>query len=266
MNDNKEKWTKKIGRYFREAFSWFDAGLMLNATLIMAITFAGCFAMMQWKFNRELGKVEEVLYTISSFMTTATEDEYRDIADELHYSMVKRTLSEDDLKYLDYIPNTAENCPFEDTGHTSGPYLVALNTGKLYDLAVYTEEYPLEKKGQYGPYTMDFGYDEVSQTNIFLDFDRDSGTAEVDLARKNGEISIHRLKGYFCEECIRELAELLAYKSVLEFVVYDAETDTIYPIVESAEYEAGDYAISITRNVETGHNDYLLSVSYLAQQ
>ena len=249
-------------RYLRDAFSWLDTGLMLNALLIMAITFVGCFGMMQWRYNKEIGELEDMLYMISSFMATATEDEYQDIADELHHSLVKRTLTEDDLKYLEYIPNTAENCPFEATDRAGGPYLVALNTGTFYDLAVYTEEYPLEDKGQYGPYTMDFGYDEVSLTNIFFDFDRDSGTATVELARKNGEISIHRLKDQFCDECIRDLAEILAHKSVMEFVIYDAATDTIYPIVESAEYEAGDYAISITRNVETSHNDYVLTVSY----
>ena len=47
MDDNKEKWTRKLRRYVRESFSWFDLDLMLNALLIMAITFACCFGMMQ---------------------------------------------------------------------------------------------------------------------------------------------------------------------------------------------------------------------------
>ena len=62
-------------RYLRDAFSWLDTGLMLNALLIMDITFAGCFGMMQWRYNKEIGKLEDMLYMISSFMATATEDE-----------------------------------------------------------------------------------------------------------------------------------------------------------------------------------------------
>ena len=56
-------------------FSWLDTGLMLNALLIMDITFAGCFRMMQWRYNKEIGELEDMLYMISSFMAPATEDE-----------------------------------------------------------------------------------------------------------------------------------------------------------------------------------------------
>ena len=38
MDDNKVKWTRKVRRYLRDAFSWLDTGLMLNALLIMDIT------------------------------------------------------------------------------------------------------------------------------------------------------------------------------------------------------------------------------------
>ena len=34
MDDNKVKWTRKVRRYLRDAFSWLDTGLMLNALLI----------------------------------------------------------------------------------------------------------------------------------------------------------------------------------------------------------------------------------------
>lgn len=72
MDDNKVKWTRKVRRYLRDAFSWLDTGLMLNALLIMDITFAGCFGMMQWRYNKEIGELEDMLYMISSFMATAT--------------------------------------------------------------------------------------------------------------------------------------------------------------------------------------------------
>ena len=75
MDDNKVKWTRKVRRCLRDAFSWLDTGLMLNALLIMDITFAGCFGMMQWRYNKEIGELEDMLYMISSFMATATEDE-----------------------------------------------------------------------------------------------------------------------------------------------------------------------------------------------
>ncbi len=68
MDDNKVKWTRKVRRYLRDAFSWLDTGLMLNALLIMDITFAGCFGMMQWRYNKEIGELEDMLYMISSFM------------------------------------------------------------------------------------------------------------------------------------------------------------------------------------------------------
>ena len=60
MDDNKVKWTRKVRRYLRDAFSWLDTGLMLNALLIMDITFAGCFGMMQWRYNKEIGELEDM--------------------------------------------------------------------------------------------------------------------------------------------------------------------------------------------------------------
>lgn len=41
MDDNKVKWTRKVRRYLRDAFSWLDTGLMLNALLIMDIHVCG---------------------------------------------------------------------------------------------------------------------------------------------------------------------------------------------------------------------------------
>ena len=112
MDDNKVKWTRKVRRYLRDAFSWLDTGLMLNALLIMDITFAGCFGMMQWRYTKTSGN-----YRCTSTTTTA----------------MKRHRTRIQLSAYCYVP--AKTTPL-----SGWPYL---KTTKPYSPANISSIYPL---------------------------------------------------------------------------------------------------------------------------
>ena len=192
-----------------------------------------------WQINQQLKKAEAVYNTIYAFLATATEEEYDEITEELRHSLVLRTLTEDDLPYLDLIPNTAADCPL-DRNLSDGLYLVALNTGALYSI----------DPARTAHSNLRFGYDEVSQSRILLD--SQPGTTAITLTRDGGEVSIQRMKGIFCEDCFSSLVETLTKKNVLEFVLYAPSPRSLSPITEAGEYIIGDFSVSILRK----GNDY----------
>ena len=79
MDDNKVKWTRKVRRYLRDAFSWLDTGLMLNALLIMDITFAGCFGADDAPLRAEIAEKDKITaymeFTSFAFCDTIAADE-----------------------------------------------------------------------------------------------------------------------------------------------------------------------------------------------
>lgn len=196
-----------------------------------------------WQMNQQLKRVEAVYNTIYAFMATATEEEYDEITEELRHSLVLRTLTAGDLAYLDLIPNTADDCPL-DRELNASLYLAALNTGTLYPIA------PEETADA----AFRFGYDEVSQSRVLIE--SGAGTTAVTLTRDGGEVSVQRMKGIFCGDCFSALAEVQTGSPVLEFVLFDAQTHTIYPIAESAEYTFERCTATILRDGE----DYIISV------
>ena len=198
----------------------------------------------RWQINQQLKKAEAVYNTIYAFMATATEEEYNEITEELRHSLVLRTLTEDDLPYLDLIPNTAADCPL-DRNLSNGLYLVALNTGTLYSI---DPEQTVHSN-------LRFGYDEVSRSQLL--FASEPGTTAVTLTREDGEVSVQRMKGIFCEDCFSALAEIQVDTNVLEFVLFDSAAHAFYPIMESGEYTIENYNVSILRD----GTDYGLTVS-----
>lgn len=185
-----------------------------------------------WQANREFKKAEAVYNTIYAFMATATEEEYDAITSELRHSLVLRTLSADDLPYLDLIPNTAGDCPL-DREWSNGLYLAALNTGELYPIAPEPA----------GSATLRFGYDEVSRSQILME--SEPGVTTVTLTRDSGEVSVQRMKGIFCEGCFSALAEAQTGAAVLEFALFDPSAHELYPIAGSGKYPIGNYSISM---------------------
>ena len=197
-----------------------------------------------WQVNQQLKRAEAVYNTTYTFMATATEEEYDEITEELRHSLVLRTLTEDDLPYLDLIPNTAVNCPL-DRNLSDGLYLVALNTGTLYSIAPEPNSHS----------NLRFGYDEVSRSRLL--FASGPGTTAATLTREDGEVSVQRMKGIFCEDCFFALAEIQADTTVLEFALFAPAAHGFYPIVESGEYTIENYHVSILRD----GTDYELNVS-----
>lgn len=234
----------------------FDNVLLLHLLIALAAVFAVAMAVTGWQIRRQTAQFRLALDTLTAYLSTATEEEYGDIAGEIHNSLILRTLSAEDLPYLDLIPNTAQDCPLEQACYTQagGLYLVALNTGELYDLSP-------GQTGDGGVFWTRFGYDEVSRSSIVIRCEPEPGTLEVHLSREGGEVSVQRMKRLFCEESIRQLAGVLTGGSVLEFVLFDASDLTLYPIAESAEYQLEHYAVSILRDTETDLNSYDLSIT-----
>ena len=206
-----------------------------NSLLTFFAVIIACLLIMlfsAWQTNRELKKAEAVYNTIYAFMATATGEEYGEITAELRHSLVLRTLSMDDLPYLDLIPNTAEDCPL-DREWSGGLYLAALNTGELYAIAPEPA----------GHATLRFGYDEVSRSQIRME--SELGITTVTLTRDDGEVSIQRMKRIFCEDCFSALVESQTGSTVLEFALFDPGTHELYPIAESGKYAIGNYSISM---------------------
>lgn len=267
MDESKQPKKTQVRKILSDVLLGINIDKILNYVLAIAIVFALTSILMRWQYSRivddSLDQMEQVLNTIYAYMATATNDEYADIADEIHHSLILRSLGLENMEYINMIPNTSTDCPLDTQHYQPGPFLVSVNTGEMYSLAVYDDDRPASKAGEYGNMSTDGGHDDVSQTNMFFMTLPDDGTMSVSLSRDDGEISVMRIKQHFCDDCIAQLADTLVDKSVLELVIYDPDTHAIYPIVESAEYVIGDYCIDISRDTERRWNDYDLDVTYV---
>ena len=254
-NGEKAGWKETLQAVWLALTDWFDGNLFLNLIFAVLLVFISTAFFVKWKMSQEFDKqIEPALNTIYTYMATATDEEYENIASELRHSLILRTLDTEDQNYLDLIPNTATACLF-DQENDGGIYLAALNTGELYPLEPAPDT---DKDGHTG---IRFGYDEVSRSNVTFQFAPSGDASSIYLSRENGEVSVQRMKRYFCEACFNELVEILTNKNVLEFVIFDVETQTIYPIVECAEYDIADHEVTITRDHGYGGNDYQITLS-----
>ena len=74
-------------------------------------------------------------------------------------------------------------------------------------------------------------------------------TATASIDRGRGIVSAHKMKTHFCDDCIREILNIVEDEFIDEAVIYDAEEKTFYPVTEGdlqiGYYEDGGYEIEI---------------------
>ena len=86
----------------------------------------------------------------------------------------------------------------------------------------------IENQRNNGSTQINFGYDEISEAHITImkSPNRDSGSADIDSGR--GIVSAHKMKNYFCDDCIHDILETVEDVFLDEAVIFDAEKKKFY--------------------------------------
>ena len=111
--------------------------LLYGGFMIGAVTFVflsiGIMVGNIWTNHRNQKDMEELLGTIATYMATATDDEYEEIAQTIRHDLVYSQYGQDIENLIRFIPNTADGCCLE-RGFPERINLVFLNTGEAYSL------------------------------------------------------------------------------------------------------------------------------------
>lgn len=206
------------------------------------------------KNNEDLQKVFD---TICTYLATATDDEYEEIAQSIRHDLVYSQYSENIENLIQFIPNTADECRLEDVKYPERVNFVFLNTGELYGLDIYGQGETPESSENSGSTMLTFGYDEISEENLIICKQPGDGTAEVTFSRQRGIVSVQKMKSVFCDNCIKKILQISDDVLVNEAVLYDAADNQIYPISEGTIH-IGDYELQTT--FDSG--DYKIKIEY----
>lgn len=200
--------------------------------------------------------IVEVMEMIATYMGSATQDEYEEIAETIRNDLVFSEYGQDMENFIRYIPNTAENCRTCMDAFPSQVYLICINTGQPYELDLF-EPGENPDGGDYNSTSMSFGYDEISETSLHIMKMPGQKTGSVTVRRERGIVSVQRMKSLFCDDCIREILKTVEHNLVEEVVIFDAEQKKFYP-VEDGMVVIGDYTLQI----EYDHGDYEIEIQY----
>ena len=200
----------------------------------------GVVAVKIWTDHQNQKDMEDLLGTVATYMATATDDEYEEIAQSIRHDLVYSQYGQDIENLIRYIPNTADGCCLERC-FPGRVHLVFLNTGEAYGLEIFDETEPIESQRERGGTMTIFGYDEISEAHLMVvsNPNTDSATASIDRGR--GVVSAHKMKTHFCDDCIREILTTVEDEFIDEAIIYDAEEKTFYPVTEG-DLQIGDYS------------------------
>lgn len=187
--------------------------------------------------------MEELLNIVTSYVESATEDEYDEIAQTIRHDLVFHKYDKDIEKYIRYIPNTSEKCRACKESYPAQAVLISLNTGESYSLNLF--EQGIEPEDYQGNTQLTFGYDEISKTSICISKSPGEGKGSAEIERGNGIVSIHRMKKLFCDDCIKAMLDTVENQPIGELVICDTERNVFYPIEDESEVQIGDYALEI---------------------
>lgn len=232
-------------------------GFMISVLTI--IVFLAAVTVSNYRTNRTNAEnLAKVLDTVNTYLATATEDEYEEIAETIRHDLVYSQYNEDIENLIQYIPNTADGCCMEREGYLSRANLVFLNTGEMYGLDVLeTGDLPEPEEEGYSV-QLTCGYDEISEASIHITKERGAGTGTADFSRGRGITSVHKMKEKFCDDCIREILDTVENEAVGEAVIYDTVEKKFYPVTEGT-MQIGDYEF------QTGYEQgkYEIQIEYV---
>lgn len=161
-------------------------------------------------------------------------------------------------KYIQYIPNTSDKCRACKGSYPAQAVLVSLNTGESYSLDLF--ERGIDPEDYQGNTQLTFGYDEISQTGIRISKSPGEGKGSAEIERGNGNVSIHRMKKLFCDDCIKTMLDTVDNQSIGELVIRDTEEDVFYPVEDEGRAQIGDYALEI-KYKDSGYEIAVKSIS-----
>ena len=193
-----------------------------------------------WTNHQNQKDMEEFLGTVVTYMATATDDEYEEIAQTIRHDLVYSQYGQDVENLIRYIPNTADGCCLEQE-LPERINLVFLNTGAAYGLEIFDNTEPIESQRERGSTMITSGYDEISEAHFMMMSNSNNGSATASIDRGRGIVSAHKMKTHFCDDCIREILTIVKDEFIDEAVIYDAEEKTFYPVTEG-DLQIGDYA------------------------
>lgn len=198
--------------------------------------------------------MEELTNIVTSYVDSATEDEYDKIAQAIRHDLVFDKYEKDMEKYIRYIPNTSEKCCACKGIYPAQAVLVSLNTGESYSLDLF--ERGIESEDYQGNTLLTFGYDEISKTSIHISKSPGENKGLAEIERGNGIVSIHRMKKLFCDNCIKAMLDMVENQPIGELVICDTENNVFYPVEDEAKVQIGKYALEI----EYKNSNYEISV------
>ena len=193
--------------------------------------------------RRDDAAMEELLHMVTSYMESATEDEYDEIAQTIRHDLVYSEYERDIEKYIRNIPNTSDKCRACKGSYPAQAVLVSLNTGESYSLDIF--ERGIEPEEYQGNTQFAFGYDEISQTSIHISKSPGENEGSAEIERGNGIVSIHRMKKLFCDDCMEAMLDTVENQAIGELAIYDTEKNIFYPVEDESKVRIGDYALEI---------------------
>lgn len=179
------------------------------------------------------------LDTVTAYLASATDDEYIQIAEQIRDDLVLSKYNQDLEEYVQYIPNTADGCCAEQEHGCAQAYLVCTNTGELYPLDIFgAGEDP--DSSEDGCISMRFAYDEISGTNAHMVFLPDENRATITFGQGRGIVSVHRMKGLFCDGCIDKILAAADDSLMPEYVLFDPANMVYHAITEGTQTIGSD--------------------------
>ena len=188
-------------------YGYFIIGTLTVAFVIFLIK------MNDFRINRRNdAAMEELLNMVISYVESATQDEYDEIAQTIRNDLVFRKYEKDIEKYIRYIPNTSEKCRACKGSYPAQAVLISLNTGESYSLDLF--ERGIDPEDYQGNTLSTFGYDEISQTSIHISKSpgENKGLAEIE----RGDESKAQIGDYALETEYKDGNYEIAVKSVNE--------------------------------------------------
>ena len=220
---------------------WY--GSFLTGLSVLALSTLGDLAGTLIANHRIQQQTDEIINTVIAYMSTATNDEYDELAEQLRKDLIIIRHNNDIKELLQYIPNTADHCPTCMKDYPSQAYLIGSNTGMLYSLDLY-EKGDTPEDGFTGVST-NFGYDEVSQTNIQVVRAYSDNLVTAKLTCGKGIVSLHRMKRLFCDNCINNILDATKNQLIDEFFLFDSETKAFHPVDSGTTVQIGKYVLEI---------------------
>lgn len=203
--------------------------------------------------------MEKLLGTIATYMATATDDEYEEIAQTIRHDLVYSQYGQDIENLIRYIPNTADGCCLK-RDFSDRINLIFLNTGETYGMDVFNKTELIEQQRENSSTRITSGYDEISEVHLMVISSPNMDRTTVSIDRGRGIVSAHKMKTHFCDDCIREILTIVKNEFINEAMIYDAKEKAFYPITEGdlqigdysfhTYYEDGSYEIEITYTSE----------------